>query len=309
MNNLITIVGATGTGKSSLGIHLAKSFNGEIVNADSRQIYRHMDIGTGKPSPKDLAEVRHHLFSVVNPDDDFNITYYLALAKKAIDDIQSRNHIPILVGGTGQYIWGLLEDWQIPHVPPQAKLRADLLKQAEALGSSSLWEDLNAIDHESAILISPNNTRRLVRAIEVCKYTSRPFSQLRKKGKANYTNLIIGLSLPRKELYDKIDRRVDEMIRNGWKNETVRLLQMGYDTTLASMTSVGYKEMELLCKQIKSQSETMEAIKKRTHRYARRQSNWFSQADQRIDWVSADMHAIKNSEDRVTEFLNANQLN
>ena len=306
MNNLITIVGATGTGKSNLGIHLAKKFNGEIVNADSRQIYRYMDIGTGKPSSKDMSETAHHLFDIVNPDDNFNITYYLALAKKTISEIQDRNHIPILVGGTGQYIWGLLEDWQIPHVPPQAKLRTELLQQAKELGSNSLWKDLDDMDHESALKISPNNTRRLIRAIEVCRYTSQPFSQLRKKGNADYSNLIIGLMLSRKELYTRIDRRVDEMLEKGWRDETIRLLAMGYNTSLQSMTSVGYREMELLCKEIKGLSETTEAIKNRNHKYARRQSNWFSPADKRIDWLTVDMHVTKSSEDRVAKFFNTN---
>jgi tRNA dimethylallyltransferase len=240
MNFLVAIVGPTGIGKSRLALHLARKFGGEIVSADSRQVYRHMDIGTAKPDPQEQA--RHHLIDIVNPDEDFSLAQYQKLAFSAIRDIQQRAKLPILVGGSGLYVRAVLEGWQLPAAKPDPELRRQLEKRAADGGGESLYQELMKIDPAAARKIDPRNVRRVIRALEVHYQTNKAFSRLQDKRALPYRTLIIGLTAERKELYRRIDRRVDEMVKRGLVAEVEKLVNMEYDFNLPAMSSIGYKQ-------------------------------------------------------------------
>ena len=182
---MIAIIGPTGVGKSSLAVRLARLFDGEVVNADSRQVYRYMDIGTAKPTPYELAAVTHHLYNIIDPDEDFSLAQYQELAYKAINEIHSRNKIPFLVGGSGQYVWAVLEGWEIPRVPPNPELRDKLEKIANDSGIDELYRQLQEIDPIAAQKIDKRNIRRVIRALEVSLQAKKPFSELGKKYQPN----------------------------------------------------------------------------------------------------------------------------
>ena len=225
---LIAIVGPTAVGKSRFAICLAKEFSGEIVNADSRQIYRYMDIGTAKPGKDEFARVSHHLFDIMSPDENFSLADYRELAFRTIRDIQARGKVPFLAGGSGQYVWAVIENWQIPRVPPDPNIRKKLEERAaEESGGEALYRELEQIDPESATHIGRFNTRRIIRALEVYYTCGIPLSKLQTKGEPLFDTLIIGLTEDRQRLYEKIDRRVDEMVKCGLTAEVENLSKMG----------------------------------------------------------------------------------
>ena len=200
MSPLVAIIGPTAVGKSSLALHLAQTFDGEIVNADSRQVYRYMDIGTAKPSLEDRAAIPHHLIDIRDPDEEFSLALFLPLARSAIEDIQRRNRLPIVVGGTGQYIWALLEGWQVPQVAPDRRLRADLEAQARQRGTWVLYRWLQAVDPVAAQRIDPHNTRRVIRALEVHHAGGLQPARVQAKAPDQTRHVIVGLTAPRQEL-------------------------------------------------------------------------------------------------------------
>ena len=285
---LIAIVGPTATGKSSLALQLAQRFDGEIVNGDSRLVYRHMDIGSAKPSPQDLSLAPHHLVNIVNPDEPYSLALYLAQANEAIQDIQKRGKTPLLAGGSGQYVRALLEGFNAPQVSPNPALRATLETQAWEEGPEALWERLRRVDPESAARIDPRNVRRVIRALEVYTETGVPFSQARKREKPPYHSLTIGLTMERESLYRRIDRRVESMIESGWPQEVARLLDMGYSTELPAMSALGYREMAAFVRGDLSLEEARMRIKAATRRYARSQYAWFRLDDPGIHWLDAN---------------------
>ncbi|MBM4433455.1 MAG: tRNA (adenosine(37)-N6)-dimethylallyltransferase MiaA, partial [Chloroflexi bacterium] len=201
MKQLLAIVGPTGIGKSKLALNLAQAFDGELVSADSRQVYRFMDIGTAKPSREELSLVPHHLIDIVNPDENFSLAQYQSLAYKAIADIQQRNKLALLVGGSGLYVWAVLEGWQIPKAPLNLALRRSLENKAAEVGKDRLYQELMEIDPVAAQKIDPRNVRRTIRALEVYKSASKPFSQLQHKKAPPFETLIVGLTTDREELY------------------------------------------------------------------------------------------------------------
>ncbi len=285
---------------------MALRFEGEIVNGDSRLVYRHMDIGTAKPSQQELGLVPHHLVNIVDPDDTYSLALYLDQASQAIQDIHSRSGLPFLAGGTGQYIRALLEGFSAPQVPPNPSLRAGLQRQAIEEGSESLWRRLQEVDPEAAVSIDYRNVRRVVRALEVYQETGVPFSQARSREKPPYSSLMIGLTLERKALYERIDRRVEAMVAADWPQEVARLLEMGYSPSLPSMSSLGYREMAAYLSGDLSLEEAVERIKTATHRYARSQYAWFKLNDPRIHWLEADAEGLVDSASRLIEdFLSA----
>ena len=284
MTGLIAIVGPTATGKSALALHLAETLAGEIINADSRQVYRYMDIGTAKPPPEDFTRVPHHLYNLVDPDESFNLALYLEQANLAVDDIFSRSRVPILVGGSGLYVWGFLEGMAIPHVPPNPDLRARLESEAAALGPQSLHDRLNSVDPDAAASIDPRNVRRVIRALEVFEVSGVPFSkQVSKKG-LDYPTLVIGLTAPRETLHLRSDTRVDSMIESGFVDEVADLLERGYGLGLPSMSGVGYKQLGSYLNGDCTIEEATQKTKTETHRLIRHQSAWFKPNDPRIDW-------------------------
>ncbi len=280
---LVAIVGPTATGKTALGIHLARQFDGEIVGADSRQVYRYMDIGTAKPTPEERAAAPHHLIDVADPDEPFSLARWLELAEAALADIWARGKQPLLVGGSGQYVWALLEGWRVPRVPADPNLR----RQLASLPAEGLLAELRRVDPPSAASLDPRNVRRLVRALEVYHATGKPLSYWRTKAPPDFETLVIGLRLPRDELYRRIDARVDAMIEAGLADEVRRLLAMGYSRELPSMSGIGYREVcEHLAGEIDLSAAT-ERIKTGTHRLARHQNSWFKASDPRIHWIDA----------------------
>ncbi len=289
---LLAIVGPTATGKSDLAFRLAQFLHGEVVNADSRQVYRYMDVGTAKLSEEMRRQIHHHLLDVVQPNEEFSLALYLDLARKAIGEIHQRSRLPILVGGTGQYIWGLLEGWSVPQVPPDPSLRRLLDERAHLEGASTLHQELARVDPQAASRIDPRNVRRVIRALEIHHLTGAPPSRLQTKAPPPYSTLIIGLTLDRADLYRKIDARIDGMIDAGWEGEVRRLLSMGYGPSLSSMSSLGYREIGLSLKGELPLDEAVKRIKGNTHRFARHQSAWFRLNDPRIHWLTSGAHAL-----------------
>ncbi len=284
MNHLVAIVGPTGVGKSQLALRLAQTFEGEIVSADSRQVYRHMDIGTAKPSREELSLVPHHLINLVNPDEDFSLAQYQQLTYRAIGDIHQRNKLPILVGGSGMYVWSVLEGWGIPRVPPDLKFRHSLEEKAAKVGEDKLYQELEEINPVAAQRIDRRNIRRIIRALEVHRGTETPFSQLQYKQAPPFNTLIIGLTADRAELYRRLDLRIDEMIKQGLVAEVEKLMNMGYDFNLSAMSGIGYKQIGMFLNGELTLATAMQQIKFETHRFVRHQYNWFQLKDDRIQW-------------------------
>ena len=288
MNPLVAIVGPTAAGKSELAVRLAQDFNGEIVGADSRQIYRHMDIGTAKPTPEQMSIIPHHLIDIADPDDDFSLAQYQSLAREAITDIHRRGSLPLLVGGSGQYVWSVLEGWEIPRIPPDEGFRRSLEGRAAVGDRDGLYLELAEIDPAAARKIGCSNLRRIIRALEIYHATGTPPSQLQRKREPPFRTLIIGLTLDRTELYRRIDSRVDRMIGQGLEDEVRRLLGMGYGLELPAMSSIGYRQMGMFIRGEMTLAAAVERIKLDTHRVARHQCAWFSLKDSRIKWFDAN---------------------
>ena len=284
---LVAIVGPTAAGKSALAMALAPHFDGEIVGADSRHVYRGLDVGTGKPTAADRARIAHHLIDVVDPDADFSVAHYQEQAAAAIAGIDERGRVPLLVGGSGHYVRALLDGYRLPRVPPNPELRRDLSARAASEGPDSLLRELESLDPVSAARIDPRNMRRLVRAIEVSRATGRPFSEVGGRGPSPYRTLVIGVTAPRPELYRRIDARVEAMIAAGWADEVRGLLERGLDASLPSMSSLGYPVMVEHVQGDLALDEAARRIQLLTHRFARRQYTWFKPADERIRWVDA----------------------
>lgn len=302
---LIAIVGPTAVGKTSLAIRLAEDFNGEIVSADSRQIYRGMDIGTDKPTPEELARVRHHLINIVDPDQEYHAAQFQADAYTAIGDIHRRGKVPFLVGGTGQYVHAVIEGWQIPSVPPHPDLRQQLYAEAEKHGPEHLHRRLAAIDPEAAERIHPNNVRRVIRALEVYKATGRPISEWQTKQPPPYRILRIGLTMDREALYRRTDARVDRMITAGLVDEVRDLLAQGYTFELPAMSGLGYGEFEAYFQGEATLDEVVQAIKHETHRFVRHQYTWFSEDDPDIHWFDVGQDAYPKIAALVAGFLSS----
>ena len=297
---VIAIVGATATGKTALGISLAGQLAGEIVNADSRQVYRGMDIGTAKPTATEQATARHHLLDIVDPDETLTLANYLDAAKAALEDVWARGKQPIVVGGTGQYVWALLEGWRVPRVPPDPELRTRLEQQAAERGAGSLVDELRAVDPLSADRIDPRNVRRVIRAIEVTRATGRPFSEWQQKDPPGYDIAVLGLRMDRPALHARIDGRVEAMMTAGLIEEVRGLRAAGYDCELPAMSGIGYRQ---ICEHLRGERTLEEAvarIKTETHRLARMQHAWFKPADSRIRWLDA---ASPNLLDEAVEAL------
>lgn len=302
---IIAIIGPTASGKTDLGIFLAKKFNGEVLNFDSRQIYTKMDIGTAKPVGEwqevdgkkvyVVEGVVHHLMDFVDPGDDYSLGNFKADAFRAIDDILSRGKLPILVGGTGLYFWGVIDNLDLTNTEPDKKLR-------EQLESKTLVEQVEMLkekDPESAAIIDLKNPRRVLRALEVVLSTGGSF--IARKGKADprYDALQIGLLWDRGVLNTRIDQRAETQIKDGLLEETKKLAEE-YPWPLPSMSGIGYRQMGYYLRGEMSLPEAVEVLKRDTRRYAKRQMTWFKR-DQRIIWI--DGPDKNRAEELVREFL------
>ncbi len=286
---MIAVVGPTAVGKSKLALQLAQYFPVEIISADSRQVYRYMDIGTNKPSPAERASVFHHVIDVVEPDEDFSLAMYHQLAIEALEAIQQKDKLPLLVGGSGLYVWSLVEGWKIPQAPPDKRLRQRLEARAEQEGVQSLYQELQDIDPRAAVKINPSNIRRIIRALEIYHATGQPASQLQRKEMPGFPILLVGLTQERSELYRRIDLRVDKMIQMGLVEEVEQLLKKGYSPSLPSMSGIGYKQIGQFIRGEMTLLQATDKIKYETHRLARHQYAWFRPNDSRIHWFEVSV--------------------
>lgn len=284
---VIALVGATAVGKSAVAVELARRIGGEIINADSRQVYRGMAIGTGMPSEEDRGGVPHHLYGISEPDDDFSLGRFLTAAKCAIKGISERAKTPIVVGGTGQYVWALLEGWNVPEVAPNPDLREELMERAEADGRDALHEELRHLDPAAAEFIHPNNLIRIVRALEVVRTTGRPFSEQRTQTAPPWDIQLSGISMEREALDARIEQRVDSQLEAGWVEEVRALLAAGYSPSLSSFRSIGYREIAAHIEGGMPFYEMRQTIVNKTRRFARTQFAWFRSDDERIAWIDA----------------------
>ncbi len=287
MNNLIAIVGPTAVGKSRLALRLSQKFNGEIVSADSRQIYRYMDIGTAKPGRQELYLIPHHLIDIIKPDEVFSLAQYQQLANRAINTICQHQNLPLLVGGSGQYLWSVVEGWGIPKVPPDPDLRYKLEEKAARDGGEELYRELTMRDPVAAGRIDRHNIRRVIRALEISKANNK--SRRKPEKTTPYNILIIGLTMDRTELYRRIDSRIDRMIERGLVEEVKKLIDMGYNLDLPSMSGIGYRQIGEFLEGKKTLEAAIQQIKFESHRLVRQQYNWFSPKDDRIRWF--DIHS------------------
>jgi len=302
MSRLVAIVGPTAVGKSKLAIRLAQTIDGEIVSADSRQVYRHMDIGTAKPSLQERTLVPHHLIDVVDPDHNFSLALYQEMTCRAVADIQQRGKVALLVGGSGLYVRAVVGGFRIPQIPPDAELRRNLEDKAAREGSQALYRELERIDPDAARSIDPRNIRRLIRAIEVYRIGGVPFSQLQRSS-PSFRTLLIGLTAERHDLYRRIDSRVDRMMEQGLVSEVKGLLARGYGLDLPSMSGLGYKQIGQYLQGKMVLDEAVQQIKFETHRFARHQYAWFRLSDESIRWFDVRNGAEKPVVDVVRGFL------
>ena len=271
----IVLLGPTGVGKTPLAIELARALNGEIVSADSRQVYRWMDIATAKPTATQRAAVPHHLLDVVAPNEPFTLADYCEQAHAALVGIAGRGRQPFLVGGTGQYLAAMIEGWKVPPVPPQPALRARLQQEAQEQGPETLYRRLQQVDPQAAANILPGNLRRIIRALEVYEVTGAPFSGQQGRETPPYDFLILGLTMERSALYAQVDRRAEEMVRQGLAKEIRALLARGYDWDLPAMSGLGYVQFRPHLEGRCSLEESLLRLKHDTHAFIRHQYTWF----------------------------------
>lgn len=304
---IVAIVGPTAVGKTALGLALARRFPMEVVSADSRQVYRGMDIGTAKPTLDQRAEVPHHVIDVVDSSQGFSLATYLAMARAAIQEIYQHGRLPLVVGGTGQYMWALLEAWRVPAVPPDPEFRHKLEAQAHEQGLKSLHFRLAKVDPQSAERIDPRNMRRVIRALEVNHQTGETASKMRGHGPAPFRMCILGLTLPRRELYRRIDQRIESIVGQGWVEEVKGLLDRGISTDTPSMSSVGYRQLAAYIDGTVTLDVAIQNIKTITHRFARQQYAWFRPADPRIRWLKAGPRAEALAYAIIEDFMDGEQ--
>ncbi len=302
MKKIITICGPTGIGKTNFAIGIARHFNGEIIGADSMQIYKYMDIGTAKPDADELKRAPHHLVDFLDPKEEFDAGLYAARAGQVIESLYNRGKLPIVAGGTGLYIRALLHGLFRAR-PVCEKTLSDLTRLQREKGNLFLYEQLKLCDPVAAQKIHPNDSFRLVRALEVFKTTGQPISAKQKAHdfkESKYQSLTIGLCMDRKKLYERINQRVDIMINQGLLNEVTFLVDKGYSLDLKPMQSIGYRHMGMFLKQEVDFTEAVRLLKRDTRRYAKRQFTWFNREPDLI-WLEPSQ--IEAAINLIKEFL------
>lgn len=294
IKDLIVITGPTASGKTALSVRLAKELGAEIVNADSMQIYKYMDIGTAKPTVEEREGVPHHLIDIVNPDELFSVARYCECAKSAIDDIHSRGKTAVMVGGTGLYVDSLVNNIQFSETEPDEEYRQLLETEAHERGNECIYEKLKAIDPESAAKIAVQDTKRIIRALEVYHVTGKTITWHNEQSRSvpsPYNTTMFAISMDRDALYDKINRRVDVMLELGLVDEVKKILEMGVDEKATSMQAIGYKEIVGYLKGEISLEKAADDIKQGSRRYAKRQLTWFRR-NSNINWIENDVEEI-----------------
>ena len=287
-DTVVVVVGPTAVGKSDLGLALGQRLRGELISADSRQIYRYLDIGTAKPTVAERLLIPHHLVDVVTPDQEYTLASFQGDAYRAIAGTLARGRLPLLVGGSGLYVRAVVEGLHIPRVAPQPQLRAQLEERAAGEGSAALHQQLQSLDPQAAARIDPRNLRRVVRALEVCLIAGQPFSQMRRAQPPDYEFVLIGLTCRRERLYRRIDERVDRQIASGLVEETRWAVAQGYGFDLPAMSGLGHRQTGMYLQGKLSLADAIEMDKHDTHRFVRQQYTWFRIDDPRIHWLDRD---------------------
>ena len=300
---LVLIVGPTAVGKTEIAIQLAERLDGEIVSADSRLFYRGMDIGTAKPTRDEQARVPHHLIDIADPDTILSLAVFQQKAREAITDIHTRKKVPLLVGGTGQYIRAVTEGWTPPEVVPNERLREDLERMKEERGIYWLYEKLKNLDPVAAEKIDPRNFRRTIRALEVIMTTGKKFSEQRGQIDSPYQLITTGLTRPRPELYARLDARIESMFANGFLEEVKDLLEMGYSPTLPTMSAIGYRECVAVLEGKITVEQAKQLIARATRVFVRRQGNWFKESDPNISWFRVEEGVVEKIEAQIQRSL------
>ncbi|MGL4606906.1 MAG: tRNA (adenosine(37)-N6)-dimethylallyltransferase MiaA [Eubacteriaceae bacterium] len=300
---VLVLVGPTASGKTALSIALAEALNGEIISADSMQVYKHMNIGTAKIKKEEMKGIPHHLIDMISPNEEFSVADFKEMALFQIEDILSRGKLPMVVGGTGLYINGLTLPWSFEEKNTDEKIRWCLEAEGEAMGKDYLFDQLKTVDPKTAEQIHPNNVKRVIRALEIFEVTGKTKSYFDEKGQKEtipYDYQLFGLKWDRERLYDRINQRVEMMINEGLLNEIESLLDRGYHWDLAAMKAIGYKEFRA-CLEKKIPFEEAERILKRDSRhFAKRQMTWFRK-DERIHWI--EMNQEKTIEECKKEMI------
>lgn len=286
----IFIFGPTAVGKTSLSIELAKQLNGEIISADSMQVYRGMDVGTAKPTIEERQGIPHHLIDVRDPDEEWTVSDFVSECSRILDKVKSKGKTPIIVGGTGLYLWSLIEGFAFPITPADKALRARL----ETIPTATLYSQLLTIDPAAAAKIHPNDKKRMIRALEVFELTGKPISELQKSRNpaphlsvGNHKDQLFCLTLPREQLYERINQRVAQMIVRGLIDEVKALMAKGYQKELPALQGLGYKEViDYINGVYPTEAAMIEELKKRTRNFARRQMTWFRRLKD-VNWIEA----------------------
>ena len=281
---LLVIVGPPAVGKTTTAIELALRLDGEVVSADSRYFYRGMDIGTAKPTMEERQGVPHHLIDVADPDERWSLSIFQRAAKDAIHAIHGRGRLPILVGGTGQFVKAVVEDWVPPDIEPNLRMREVLEAWGREISPAELHRKLSLLDPEAAAHMDANNLRRSVRALEVIFSTGRRFSSQQVKNISPYQVVQIGLTRPREEIYARVDQRIDWMMTAGLLDEVQRLLARGFSPDLPSMSAIGYREAGKVLRGEMTREEAVMWMKRLTRVFVRKQYNWFRLTDPGIQW-------------------------
>ncbi|MBQ7097648.1 MAG: tRNA (adenosine(37)-N6)-dimethylallyltransferase MiaA [Clostridia bacterium] len=286
MEKIIAVVGPTASGKTALAIEIAKEFNGEVVSCDSMQIYKHMDIGTAKPTIEEQQQVKHHMIDIVEPYENYSVAEFTKRARECIDDVVARGKVPIVAGGTGLYFDSIVENIVFPDIPNDPKFREEMIEMADLCGNQVVHDLLAQKDPQAAAKIHPNNLRRVIRALEICHVTGRTFTAVNADSKREpiYDTLIFGLDIDREFLYDRINNRVDQMLAEGLLEEVQGLRDMGIDRDTTAMQAIGYKEFLEFLDGRATYYEAVDKIKMESRRYAKRQLTWFRR-NSGINWV------------------------
>ena len=301
--HLILLVGPTAVGKTEIAIQLAERINGEIVSADSRLFYRGMDIGTAKPTRAEQARVPHHLIDIANPDEILSLAVFQKMATETIADIHARGRLPLLVGGTGQYVRAVAQGWTPPEVEPDEKLRSELEKLKDEKGIDWLHKKLKSLDPEAAEKIDARNFRRTIRALEVVLTTGRKFSEQRSKSDSPYHLITIGLTRPREELYARVDARIEAMFEAGFVDEVKGLLAKGYSPTLPTISAIGYRECVRVIQGELNEEQAKVEIRRATRVFVRRQGNWFKESDPEIKWFRVHDKTTREIQEYIRELI------
>ncbi|MFZ5633763.1 MAG: tRNA (adenosine(37)-N6)-dimethylallyltransferase MiaA [Bacillota bacterium] len=297
---LLAIVGPTATGKTEISVRVAGRLGAEIISADSMLIYRHMDIGTAKPSPEERGGVPHHMIDVAGPGEMFNVALYSQSVKEILNDIRERKKLPMLVGGTGLYVRAVIDGYNFSEAGTDRELRAGLMQECADRGRAALHRRLREIDPEAASRLHVNDVKRVVRALEVYYLTGKTLSgSAGREGQPAFNLLMYGLTMDRKELYARIEKRVDKMMAAGLVEEVRGLLARGYSPQLTSMQGLGYKEIILYLNGELPLAEAVELLKRNTRRFAKRQLTWFRR-DERIKWIDAGKKGVEEVTAEIT---------